>query len=65
MSVEQAAAFLGVAAVTLRRNLERNARALPDGGTASQADGIKARKLGRCWRVWLDSGWVSPSSVRP
>lgn len=64
MSVEQAATFLGVPTVTLRRTLERNARAMSDGGTVAQTDGIKARKLGRCWRVWLDSGWVSPSGVQ-
>jgi hypothetical protein len=61
MTVEQAAAFLSLPVVTLRRTLERNARATSDGGTLSRVDGITARKLGRLWRVWLDSGWRSPA----
>jgi len=61
MTVEQAAAFLGLKTVMLRRSLERNARVAPDGGTVAHADGITARKFGRLWRVWLGPGWVSPT----
>jgi hypothetical protein len=64
MTVEQAAAFLCLSAVTLRRALERNARTAPDGGTISHADGITARKLGRLWRVRLDPGWLAPSASK-
>jgi hypothetical protein len=62
MTVEQAAAFLSLPAVTLRRTLERNARADPDGVTVARAQGITARKLGRQWRVWLDAGWLRPAA---
>ena len=62
MTVEQAASFLSLPPVTLRRTLERNARSTKDGGTISHADGIKARKLGRLWRVWLDPGWLAPTA---
>jgi hypothetical protein len=62
MTVDQAAAFLSLPAVTLRRTLERNARPAPEGGTVAQADGITARKLGRLWRVWLDAGWLCPAA---
>jgi hypothetical protein len=60
MTVEKAAAFLSLQPVTLRRTLERNARPVPDGGIVAQVDGILARKLGRCWRVWLDTRWLTP-----
>ena len=64
MTVDQAAAFLQLPCVTLRRSLERNARTLPEGGIASHVDGISARKIGRLWRVWLDSGWTNPGSPK-
>ncbi len=67
MTVEQAASFLNLGVVTLRRTIERNARRTPQGDTVAQVDGITARKLGRLWRVWLDAGWLrtpSPPSSR-
>jgi hypothetical protein len=64
MTVEQAAAFLSLPAVTLRRSLERHARATPDGGTVAHTDGITARKIGRLWRVWLHPGWRTPSATQ-
>jgi hypothetical protein len=64
MTVDQAAAFLSVPVVTLRRALERNARKAPDGGTISHADGIAARKLGRLWRVRLDAVWRAPAAPK-
>ena len=64
MTVDQAAAFLQLPCVTLRRSLERNARKLPEGGIASHVDGIAARKVGRLWRVWLDAGWLNPAVLK-
>jgi hypothetical protein len=64
MTVEQAASFLSLPVVTLRRALERNARTAPDGGTISHADGITARKLGRLWRVRLDAVWRVPATTK-
>lgn len=61
MTVDQAAAFLQLPCVTLRRALERNARKLPEGGITSHHDGISARKIGRLWRVWLDAAWRNPT----
>jgi hypothetical protein len=61
MTAEQAAAFLGLPVVTLRRALERNARTTPEGATVAHVDGVTARKLGRLWRVWLDRGWRVPT----
>jgi hypothetical protein len=60
MTVEQAAQFLSLPVVTLRRSLERNARTTQEGATVAQVDGVSARKLGRLWRVWLDRGWLVP-----
>ena len=62
MSVEQAATFLGLPTITLRRALERGARKLSDGGTVAQIDGVHARKFGRLWRVRLDVHWMAPPS---
>lgn len=63
ISVERAATFLGVQAVTLRRALERGARRRADGSVIAQADGVVARKLGRVWRVWLDAQWRNPTAA--
>jgi hypothetical protein len=64
MTVDQAAVFLHLPRVTLRRALERNARKLPEGGITSHIDGIAARKLGRLWRLWLDAGWLNPGASK-
>ncbi len=62
-SVEHAAAFLDVPPVTLRRMLERHARRGEDGAVVATVNGIKARKLGRAWRLLLDEGWRNPSGA--
>jgi len=59
MDAEAAAEILGLSVVTLRRALERNARAEADGATVARVDGITGRKLGRLWRVQLDARWMS------
>jgi hypothetical protein len=61
ITVEQAAAFLSLPPVTLRRAFERHARATPEGSVVAHVDGVTARKLGRRWRVWLDPRWRSPA----
>jgi hypothetical protein len=65
ITVEQAAAFLSLPPVTLRRAFERNARPTPEGGVIAQVDGATARKLGRLWRVWLDAQWRAPTATTP
>lgn len=62
MSVREAAAVLGFAVVSLRRAIERHARRAPDGGIEASFDGLRARKLGRTWRVQLGSRWTAPSA---
>ena len=61
IGLDQAASFLGIPVVTLRRSLERNARKGADGTTRASIDGISARKLGRLWRIWLDAAWLNPA----
>lgn len=63
MSVEEAAAILGVPTVTLRRSIERNARKYDQGVVEARADGWISRKLGRRWRVLLDDGWMRAVAV--
>ncbi len=60
IGVDEAAEILGVPVITLRRAIERNARRLPDGSITSSADGVRARKFGRRWRVTLDAAWLEP-----
>jgi hypothetical protein len=60
LSIDEAAAILGVRVITLRRAVERNARRNPDGGVTSATDGVRARKFGRRWRVALDPQWLEP-----
>jgi len=58
MAPEAAAEILGLSVVTLRRTLERNARAEPGEATIARVDGIIGRKIGRLWRVQLDARWI-------
>ena len=62
MGMEEAAGFLGVSAVTLRRSIERNARTTEDGVLVAHFDGVMARKLGRLWRVRLDERWTGSAT---
>lgn len=62
MSVDAAAAILGVPVITLRRAIERNARRAADGSVEARVDGIRARKFGRLWRVALDRAWTEPAA---
>ena len=59
MGIDEAADFLGVSIITLRRSIERNTKTSEDGVILAQFDGIEARKLGRLWRVRLDERWTS------
>jgi hypothetical protein len=64
MSVESAAAILGLAPVSLRRAIERGARRSDGGVVETRMDGLTARKFGRRWRVQLDAGWTAISPAR-
>ena len=58
-SIRSVAAVIGYAPVPLRRLIERHARKGPDGTIESVVDGLRARKLGRTWRVQLGERWLS------
>jgi hypothetical protein len=60
LSVEAAADVLGMTAAALRKSLERRAVRAPDGGVEAEIDGVRARKLGRNWRVLLSQAWTLP-----
>jgi len=62
MTIHDAAAFLSLQEVTLRRMLERAARREKD-GIVARVDGVIGRKLGRGWRVWLGAAWVVAQGV--
>lgn len=57
ISLPAAAAHLDLTRDALRRALERRARRTRDGGVEAHIDGVRARKLGRLWRVCLGSSW--------
>jgi hypothetical protein len=58
LRVDEAAEVLGVEVITLRRAIERHARRDADGGgIQAHFDGLRARKLGRHWRVLLGPEW--------
>ncbi len=61
-SIEASARILGVPTITLRRLIGRSARRAPDGSVEACVDGIRARKLGRHWRVWLHPSWTGPAA---
>lgn len=57
LSITNAAELLDVRPEALRRRIERAARLAADGVMEAEVDGVRARKLGRSWRVHLGSGW--------
>ena len=59
MSIREAAKLVGYGEVSFRRLIERHARKGTDGTIASSIDGVRARKLGRTWRVQLGEGWLA------
>lgn len=59
VSVRIAARTLGFTPVSLRRAIERHARRAEDGTIEARFDGLRARKLGRTWRVQLSSAWTT------
>jgi hypothetical protein len=66
LTVRDAPAILSVRPETLRRSLERHARAVSDGGTEAHIDGLRARKFARHWRVMLGEAWQpSEPPTRP
>lgn len=60
VSLERAAAHLGMGAEALRKALERRAIRADDGGTEAALDGVRARKFGRLWRVRFSEAWGLP-----
>jgi hypothetical protein len=52
-----AAQHLGESADSLRKKLERAAVKSADGGVEAELDGLRARKLGRLWKVRLSDAW--------
>jgi len=60
VSLERAAAHLGMNAAALRKTLERRAVRVADGATEAALDGVQARKFGRLWRVRFSEAWGLP-----
>lgn len=63
LSVANAADILDLTPTALRRTLERRAVRSPDGSVEADLDGVRARKFGRLWRVFLDEGWLRHGST--
>lgn len=63
LSVDSAAAVLDLTPSALRRALERRARVASDGAVVAEFDGVRARKLGRLWRVQLGHQWLEAPSA--
>ncbi len=59
LPVDGAARALGVDGRTLRRAIAGHARRDADGLVLAEFDGVRARKVGRRWRVLLDRSWLT------
>lgn len=60
MSLDVAAKTLGLSSEALKKRLQQAVKNAPDGSVESRpTPGIKARKLGRYWRVCLSEGWAN------
>ena len=62
ITIREAAGVLGYTPVSLRRAIERNSRRAADGGIEARFDGLRAKKLGRTWRVLLSRAWTTRSA---
>jgi hypothetical protein len=62
ISLQSAADLLGLTPAALRKSLDRRAARSADGGIEAELDGVRARKLGRLWRVTLSPAWTLPST---
>lgn len=58
ISLARAAEVLGEPEESLRKKLTRASRKASDGVVEATLDGIRARKLGRNWKVLLSSRWT-------
>jgi len=58
LSLLTAAEHLGESADSLRKKLERASVRAEDGTVEANLDGIRARKLGRLWKIRLSAGWA-------
>jgi len=57
LSLLAAAEHLGEPPDSLRKKLDRVSKRSPDGGIEAELDGLRARKLGRLWKVRLSDSW--------
>ncbi len=58
ISLASAAEILGEPEESLRKKLARASRRGSDGVTEAMVDGVRARKLGRNWKIHLSPGWT-------
>jgi len=65
ISIQTAADLLGMTPGALRKVFERNARRAADGVTEADVNGVRARKLGRLWRVTMSAAWTDPHVAVP
>jgi len=56
-ALRAAAAILDVSPEALRKQFERKARRVQDGGTEADVDGVRARKFANRWRVSFGEAW--------
>lgn len=56
-ALRDAAAILDVSPEALRKQFERRARRVADGGTEADVDGVRARKFANRWRVSFGEAW--------
>ena len=54
----EAADRLAMSPDALRRQLERHAIRVKDGGTEAHIDGVRARKFANRWRVSFGESWA-------
>lgn len=65
ISIHAAADVLGMTPGALRKIFERKARKAHDGIVEADVNGVRARKLGRLWRVTLSAAWTAPQFTVP
>lgn len=58
ISLAKAAQHLDESTPSLRKKLERAAVIAPDGVVEAELSGVRARKLGKMWKLRLSRRWV-------
>jgi hypothetical protein len=57
-ALPEAAEILSLSPAALRKQLERRAQRVADGGVEAHVDGVRGRKYANRWRIAFSKAWL-------